>query len=229
MGGVAGKYMIDALDADSGSHTHAIIMPSVRILINRDQGYVNRCLTRFKSGSKYAGACPGVSFDEFKHIFGGNKGVLLSLFSSFDTDRNGLVDVQEVLSALILCCNVQPVTKWRMLFELHDENFDNELSEPEIDMMMISCHRGMAKMMSRTHMSNSSIHGIANYMFNAIDRDLNGHIEKAEFMSFVRESPEVTHYFKRIDELRGSVKTVSREITDAKGRKDFRRRYPPRK
>jgi len=130
----------------------------MRTFVNCDQAYVNRCVSRFKSGGgdQNFGFCPGVKFQEFKHIFGGNKGVLLSLFHSFDTDRNGLVDVHEVLSCMILCSKMKAEPKWRVLFDLHDENGDAELSEAEIDMMMISCHRGMAKMINRSHMSNTT-------------------------------------------------------------------------
>ncbi|GMH74418.1 hypothetical protein TrRE_jg6530, partial [Triparma retinervis] len=105
------------------------------------------------------------------HVFGGNKGVLLSLFSTFDTDRNGIVDIPEVVSALILCSKLKMQMKWKLLFDLNDENLDNELSEAEIDMMMLSCHRGMAKMMSKSNnVSIQSLHGIAAFVFRAVDR-----------------------------------------------------------
>ena len=59
--------------------------------------------------------------------------MLLALFTTFDTDRNGLVDVLEPLSALIICSKLKTNMKWKLLFDLNDENQDDELSEVRSD------------------------------------------------------------------------------------------------
>ncbi len=125
--------MMESLDSELGSTQGAHFLPSMRSMLNRDKNYVTRCLDRYRSS---ANDCPGVKFNEFKHIFGGNKGVVIATFTSFDTDRNGLVDVNECFSVLILSASLPPLQRARLLFDLHDENLDQELSKHgEIAMM----------------------------------------------------------------------------------------------
>jgi hypothetical protein len=42
------QYMIDNLSTESGSHAHARLMASVRIIVNRDLDYISRCISRYK-------------------------------------------------------------------------------------------------------------------------------------------------------------------------------------
>ena len=45
---------------------------------------------------------------------------------------------------------------------------------------MLSCLRGMAKMMNKTEMSAARVHGIAQYIFAQIDRNNDGQLTKEE-------------------------------------------------
>ena len=102
-------------------------------------------------------------------------------------------------------------------------------SQHEIDMMMVSCHRGLAKMTgNQHHKSGMSLHGIAKFIFDHIDRDLNGTIDRGEYMSFLRDNPETHHYFRRINELIRSTKSISKEIHSTV-KVDSRSKYGPRK
>jgi hypothetical protein len=64
-----------------------------------------------------------------------------------------------------------------------------------------------------------------------MDRDLNGHLDKGEFIAFCRESPEVTHYFNRIGEFSVSTVSVSKQFgaSTKKERIDYRSQYKQRR
>ena len=62
-------------------------------------------------------------------VFGGNNGITMAMFEGFDTDRNKLVDLHECFAVLVLTAKLPVVTRLRLLFELHDENGDDELSK----------------------------------------------------------------------------------------------------
>ena len=53
----------------------------------------------------------------------------MAMFEGFDTDRNKLVDLHECFAVLVLTAKLPVVTRLRLLFELHDENGDDELSK----------------------------------------------------------------------------------------------------
>ena len=78
------------------------------------------------------------------------------------------------------------------------------------------------------HKSGMSLHGIAKFIFDHIDRDLNGTIDRGEYMSFLRDNPETQHYFRRINELIRSTKSISKEIHSTV-KVDSRSKYGPRK
>ena len=85
----------------------------------------------------------------FKNVFGANGGTAEAVFRGFDTDRNGLVDLHECFAVLILMAKMPYVARLRTLFELHDENSDDQLSQHEVEILMLSCVRGMCKVIGR--------------------------------------------------------------------------------
>ncbi|GMH98199.1 hypothetical protein TrVE_jg14248 [Triparma verrucosa] len=213
MGGTVGKYLEDSLTSDSGSGRHVSLLPNFKGFVNRDKEYITRCLKRFRAGVE----CPGVGLKQFRNVFGGNNGITMAMFEGFDTDRNKLVDLHECFAVLVLTAKLPVVTRLRLLFELHDENGDDELSKLEIEIMMLSCLRGMAKMIGNYVMSEVKINALSEFIFTSIDRDHSHSISREEFIVFCKNSPEVSTYFSKVDEMRtetAPIVTANNKLAD---------------
>ena len=90
----------------------------------------------------------------------------------------------------------------RILFEVHDENSDDELSKAEVEIMFLSCIRGMCKMVGRLEMSTQKIHGLSEYIFTSLDRDSNQMLSREEFLGFCKTCPEAVTYFTKVDDMK---------------------------
>ncbi|GMH65991.1 hypothetical protein TrLO_g8833 [Triparma laevis f. longispina] len=63
-------------------------------------------------------------------------------------------------------------------------------------------------MIGNRDLSDVKIHSMSSYVFSAIDRDSDGTLSREEFIVFCKNSPEVSTYFEKVDELRKSTQPV---------------------
>lgn len=69
---------------------------------------------------------------EFEHIFGENE----SSFIIWDNDKNGLVDVLEVFSGLVVFSNSKFEDKIRFLYEIFDLNEENLIEVIDVEFIV---------------------------------------------------------------------------------------------
>ncbi|GMI22330.1 hypothetical protein TeGR_g4081, partial [Tetraparma gracilis] len=108
----------------------------------------------------------------------------------------------ECFGALALCSSVAPLVKCKMVFDFHDEDCSNTLSKHELEMVIMSSVRGMAKMLGTEPFSLVKIEAVAEWVFKQVDRDANGFLSRDEWMTFCKSTSTVQQYFRRIDEIK---------------------------
>ena len=84
-----------------------------------------------------------LSLTEFVQIFAFDDSE--TLFNFLDDDSNGLIDVNEFFTILVLFSESNPEDRMRFLFDLFDTNANGYLEEIDLQFMFYSCVGGLTK------------------------------------------------------------------------------------
>ncbi|KAG7395517.1 hypothetical protein PHYBOEH_003657 [Phytophthora boehmeriae] len=112
--------------------------------------------------------------------------LLKELFDLFDTDKNGVVDVQELGAGLSILCGGSRADKARSMFTLYDVNHDGYISPEEMTSYLTSVFKVMFKaspdLPAKTGMMPEQLaRTTAKQCFQAFDRNQDGKLSLDEF------------------------------------------------
>ncbi|RLN71352.1 hypothetical protein BBJ28_00016818, partial [Nothophytophthora sp. Chile5] len=125
--------------------------------------------------------------------------LLKELFELFDTDRNGLVDVQELGAGLSILCGGSRGDKAKSMFTLYDVNQDGYISPEEMVSYLTSIFRVMFKaspdLPVKTGMAPEQLAKVTTAeCFHAFDHNRDGQLSFEEFRRwFDRQNPRTQH------------------------------------
>ncbi|KAK1934500.1 Recoverin family protein [Phytophthora citrophthora] len=125
--------------------------------------------------------------------------LLKELFELFDSDKNGVVDVQELGAGLSILCGGSRAEKARSMFTLYDVNHDGFVSPEEMTSYLTSVFRVMFKasqeLPARTGMTPEQLaKTTTRECFRAFDHNRDGQLSYDEFrVWFEQQNPRKPH------------------------------------
>jgi len=126
------------------------------------------------------------------------------LFDLFDTNRDGVVDLQEFVCGLSILCKGTAEEKLQLSFKSYDINNDGFISREEMFSLFKSAWLSGFKTLSLQHggddilpeqldeFSSTMAKNFATSAFEALDTDHNGKLTIDEFTKFALASPKIT-------------------------------------
>lgn len=161
----------------------------------------------------------GVSMDVFKSICGvlveevalGDEDVLSdyaeSIFRTFDTDENDLVDALEFLASFSMISGMDLVGKVKFMFDCYDFDESGQLTIDEMTLSLKSTITGLAKLTGSEPPTEQDLETISQDAFRSSDLDSDQKISFEEFLQYCRVNPEVrsfVNYYDAVVETWGS-------------------------
>jgi Ca2+-binding EF-hand superfamily protein len=126
-----------------------------------------------------------------------------SIFDAFDIDNSGSIDVHEYLTLMGAVYGNSVEQKLDASFKLFDANRDGMLSREELDNMLTRTLRSWLSQASKKKVVEvpeeykTKIKQILDQIFETIDTDKNGYIDKDEFKRGFSEHPDICAFFKQ--------------------------------
>eukprot|EP01106_Pelomyxa_sp_JSP_P015350 TRINITY_DN525_c0_g1_i1.p1 TRINITY_DN525_c0_g1~~TRINITY_DN525_c0_g1_i1.p1 ORF type:complete len:203 (+),score=59.79 TRINITY_DN525_c0_g1_i1:54-611(+) len=157
----------------------------------------------YTSFKKHAGKDGKITRETFKEILAGVMHPELAdkVFDSFDRDHSNSMDVREYLSMMGVTHGGSLEQKLEASFELFDKNGDGVLDRSEIRDMFIMIvkqkqrARGASDQLDKAAMT--AIDSVIDQVFDKVDTDRSGAIDRAEFKNGFSQHPEVCGFFKQ--------------------------------
>ncbi|KAH3761242.1 hypothetical protein Pelo_6934 [Pelomyxa schiedti] len=166
-----------------------------------------------KSFQKHADRNGKISSAAFKQILDGvmHPDLADKVFASFDRDNSGTMDVREYLAMMGVTHGGTLEQKLNASFELFDKNGDGVLSKEEIREMFVmivkqkrtatnmrkSAGSAAASAVELDDKAMAAINSVINTVFDRIDVDRNGTIDRDEFLNGFAKHPDVCGFFKQ--------------------------------
>jgi len=144
-----------------------------------------------------------ISRDKFINIMtkeGGNDpGFAGAIFDSFDRDKSGTIDVKEYMALMGVTFGGTVESKLDASFNLFDENGDGSLSKEEIERMAAFVFRSMIGNSKETLSDKQmkTIKKIVHEVFDKVDKNGDGVLDREEFKSGFKEHPDICNFFKQ--------------------------------
>eukprot|EP00455_Lapot_gusevi_P033892 TRINITY_DN3719_c0_g1_i1.p1 TRINITY_DN3719_c0_g1~~TRINITY_DN3719_c0_g1_i1.p1 ORF type:complete len:591 (+),score=117.83 TRINITY_DN3719_c0_g1_i1:67-1839(+) len=112
-------------------------------------------------------------------------------FDLWDTDRNGRVDVLEILCGMILCANATFANKLAASFELFDFDENGWMSKDELVIFCKTCVKALSKIcgMEETDSTLDYLTPVINEMFSQADKQSRRKLTKDEIVAWAAKSP----------------------------------------
>ena len=138
----------------------------------------------------------GVSMDVFKSICGvlveevalGDEDVLSdyaeSIFRTFDTDENDLVDALEFLASFSMISGMDLVGKVKFMFDCYDFDESGQLTIDEMTLSLKSTITGLAKLTGSEPPTEQDLETISQDAFRSSDLDSDQKISFEEFLQY---------------------------------------------
>ncbi|MDY6803201.1 MAG: ferric reductase-like transmembrane domain-containing protein [Cyanobacteriota bacterium] len=128
-----------------------------------------------------------IDLSEFKQALGLKDEYLASrLFSIFDADNSGTVDVEEFLNAVEQLVLATPEEKLKFSYKLHDKNGDNSIDREEItDLIEASLTE------NNLNFPPEQVTALVDVFFLKADKDNSGDISFEEFKALMEKNPEL--------------------------------------
>eukprot|EP01088_Endostelium_zonatum_P014088 TRINITY_DN2953_c0_g2_i1.p1 TRINITY_DN2953_c0_g2~~TRINITY_DN2953_c0_g2_i1.p1 ORF type:complete len:190 (+),score=64.39 TRINITY_DN2953_c0_g2_i1:198-767(+) len=167
---------------------------------NLSQDKVNATFKAFKQQQDAQGL---ISRDKFINIMskdGGNDPNFAgAIFDSFDRDRNGSIDIKEYMALMGVTFGGSIEKKLEASFNLFDENGDGQLDKTEIERMASFVFRSMVGNSKDplTEKQQRTIERIVNEVFDKVDSDKSGTLDRNEFNAGFKDHPEICNFFKQ--------------------------------
>ena len=142
--------------------------------------------------SSFKAICENFYLDlnEFEQIFSGNR----TAFEIWDQEKNGLIDVFELFSGLVIFANGNLENKTRFLFEIFDINEANHLSTIDIEFMIYSCLNSSFKILGiKEPVNEMEITSFVEQHFPP-----NSEIKISSLIKFTTNSPQIIDFLKII-------------------------------
>jgi Ca2+-binding EF-hand superfamily protein len=155
----------------------------------------------------------GVSMDVFKSICGvlveevalGDEDVLSdyaeSIFRTFDTDENDLVDALEFLASFAMISGMDLVGKVKFMFDCYDFDESGQLTIDEMTLSLKSTITGLAKLTNQEPPTEQDLETISQDAFRSSDLDSDQKISFEEFLTYCRVNPEVRSFVDYYDSI----------------------------
>ncbi len=137
--------------------------------------------------AQIAGEDKQIDLSEFKQALGLKDEYLASrLFSIFDTDKSGTVDIEEFLNAVEELVFATPEEKLKFSYKLHDKNGDNCIDREEItDLIEASLTE------NNLNFPPEQVTALVDVLFLEADEDNNGEISFEEFKTLMEKNPQL--------------------------------------
>jgi len=166
----------------------------------------------FKSFQKHAGKDGKITKAQFKQILDGvmHPDLADKVFESFDRDNSGTMDVREYLAMMGVTHGGTLEQKLNASFELFDKDASGDLSRDEIKEMFVMIVKQKKRAASQKSpggaatadvvldaKSMAAIETVINTVFDRIDADHSGTIDRTEFLDGFSKHPDVCGFFKQ--------------------------------
>ncbi|KAH3756256.1 neurocalcin-like [Pelomyxa schiedti] len=158
-----------------------------------------------KNFKKHATADGRITRDAFKKILGGvmHDALAEQVFDSFDADGNGYMDLREYLAMMGVTHGGNLDQKLNASFDLFDKDGNGTLSRDEVKGMFVLIIKqkraaaGQSQNEPLDEKSMQTIQGIVDTVFDRVDTDRSGAIDRQEFIAGFRDHPEICGFFKQ--------------------------------
>lgn len=124
----------------------------------------------------------------------------------FDTDKNGLVDAFELMSAVMMLSRMPIKAKVNRLHSLFDFNLSGELTIDELTIFFRTVAAACAKMDPNVKPPKiAALEDVTRWAFRKAARSTDGELTKLEFDRFVFTDPAIAHFLAYFNEASGQV------------------------
>ncbi|KAH8060275.1 calcium-dependent cysteine-type endopeptidase [Aureococcus anophagefferens] len=124
----------------------------------------------------------------------------------FDTDKNGLVDAFEVMSAVIVLSSMPIKRKVDTLHGLFDFNLSGELTIDELTIFFRTVAAGCGKMDDTVKPPRiAQLEEVTRWAFTKAARSTDSDLTKTEFDRFVFTDPAIRHFLEYFDQASSQV------------------------
>ena len=124
----------------------------------------------------------------------------------FDTDKNGLVDAFELMSAVMMLSRMPIKAKVNRLHGLFDFNLSGELTIDELTIFFRTVAAACGKMDPNVKPPKiAALEDVTRWAFRKANRSTDGELTKLEFDRFVFTDPAIAHFLAYFNEASGQV------------------------
>eukprot|EP01106_Pelomyxa_sp_JSP_P011910 TRINITY_DN3174_c0_g1_i3.p1 TRINITY_DN3174_c0_g1~~TRINITY_DN3174_c0_g1_i3.p1 ORF type:complete len:190 (-),score=90.75 TRINITY_DN3174_c0_g1_i3:93-578(-) len=117
------------------------------------------------------------------------------MFDSFDKDKSGSIDVREYLSLMGVSQSGTPEQKLAASFDLFDKNGDGHLSKEEVKTLFTMTAKQKKGTLDAKTLA--MIDKTVTVVFEKVDKDKSGNIDRKEFLEGFSAQPELCGFFKQ--------------------------------